>query len=152
MRQKDRRRGTVLGLNDYNTRAKDFYDIYLLNHTLSDKLDMDILKEAFSNTIKRRRKENLLPDIQDTITQTLSSQYIHMHWKKYRAEYVYAMDIEFSQVELALIQLFEWAGHKIEYLRKAQIDLNDFKDYNGEIFQTELNDLGESVGNENIVV
>jgi len=64
----------------------------------------------------------------------------------------------------------------VEILRKAQINLNDklffevdenrriiltrtptpkqgtleylFKDYNGDIFQSELNDLGEAVGNE----
>ena len=62
----------------------------------------------------------------------------------------------------------------VEILRKAQVDLNDklffevdenkriiltrtpkqetleylFKDYNGGVFQTELNDLGETVGNE----
>jgi len=104
----------ILDLGVFNTRAKDFYDIYLLTHTLQDKFDNDTLQEAFNNTIKRRRKENLLHDIQDTITQTLRSQDIRRHWEKYRTEYAYATDIEFSQVESALLQLFEWAGHKIE--------------------------------------
>jgi len=104
----------VLDLGVFNTRAKDFYDIYLLANTLSDKLDNAVLQEAFSNTINRRGKENLLKNIQETIMQTLENQDIRKHWAKYRNEYAYAADIEFEQIESAILILFERADYKIE--------------------------------------
>ena len=103
----------ILDLGVFNTRAKDFYDIYLLTNTLSDKFDNNILQEAFRNTITRRKKENLLSNVPDTITQTLGNQDIRKHWAKYRADYSYAADIEFAQIESAMCKLFEWAGYKI---------------------------------------
>jgi predicted nucleotidyltransferase component of viral defense system len=104
----------ILDLSVFNTRAKDFYDIYLLANTLSDKFDNSVWQDAFHNTVARRKKENLLPNIQETVVQILENQDIRKHWAKYRAEYVYAADIEFEQIEAALLKLFEWAGHKIE--------------------------------------
>jgi len=109
----------ILDLGVFNTRAKDFYDIYLLTNTLSDKFDKVVLQEAFHNTINRRKKENLLTDIQGAITQTLENQDIRKHWAKYRAEFSYAADIEFEQVEAAMCKLFEWAGYKIEIDKPA---------------------------------
>ena len=108
----------ILDLGVFNTRAKDFYDIYLLTNTLSDKFNNAVLQQAFHNTINRRKKENLLSDVQKTITQTIGNQDIRKHWAKYRAEYPYAADIEFEQVEAAMCKLFEWVGYKIELLHK----------------------------------
>ena len=100
----------VLDLGVFNTRAKDFYDIYLITNTLSDKFDNAVLQEAFRNTLNRRKKENLLTDIQETITQTLHNKDIKKHWEKYQVEYVYAADIGFAQIESSILDLFERTG------------------------------------------
>ena len=111
----------VLDLGVFNTRAKDFYDIYLLTNTLSDKFNNDVLQQAFRNTISRRKKENLLANVQETITQTLENQDIRRHWEKYRVEYSYAADIEFEQIEASMCRLFEWAGYKIKIEKPANL-------------------------------
>ena len=99
----------ILDLGVFNTRAKDFYDIYLLVNSFSDELDKTILHKALHNTLKHRGKEGLLTDIQDIIKQILSSHDIQKHWDKYRTEYAYAAEIEFKQIASALKLLFEWA-------------------------------------------
>ena len=103
----------ILDLGVFNTRAKDFYDIYLLTSTFADKLDKTILKDALRNTLHHRNKEVLLADIQGTVLKTLNSNDIKFQWEKYRSEYPYAADIDFGKVANSLLQLFEWLGVNI---------------------------------------
>ena len=107
----------MLDLGVFNKRAKDFYDIYLLTTTFSDKLDKPVLKDALHNTLKRRNKEDLLIAVQKTVLQTLNSEDIQVHWKKYREEYPYAANIEFQQIAMAITQLLEWSGINIGTLK-----------------------------------
>jgi predicted nucleotidyltransferase component of viral defense system len=104
----------ILDLGVVNTRAKDFYDIYLFAGTLSEKLDDAVLKEAFHNTLKQRRKDHLLAGIHDSIEQILGNQDIRSHWEKYRAEHAYASEIKFEQIGAAILQTYERAGTRLE--------------------------------------
>jgi len=108
----------ILDLGVFNTRAKDFYDVYLLTSTQSDKLDKAVLAEAFRNTLHRRKKEGLLTSSRDVLYQTVNSRDMQTQWKRYRAEYPYAADIDFKQIVSALSKLFTWAGIEINIITK----------------------------------
>ena len=108
----------ILDLGVFNTRARDFYDVYLLTTTFSDKLDNAVLKDALHNTLKRRNKYALLDNIQESVHQTLNNKDIQGHWAKYREEYSYAADIDFDKIASALLRLVEWLGHEIKSLEK----------------------------------
>ena len=100
----------ILDLSVINTRAKDFYDVYLLTSAHIQKVDRAILKEAFANTIKRRNKERLMGDCKNIINQVINSFDIQNQWKKYKHEYNFAAGIDFAQITNALLIAFDWAG------------------------------------------
>ena len=112
----------ILDLGVFSTRAKDYYDVYLLTNTQTDKIDRTVLAMALQNTLRRRNKEGLLVNCRDTIFKTVNSIDIQRHWEKYRNEYPYAADIDFRQIVSALLRLLNWAGIEINFTLKEPVD------------------------------
>lgn len=100
----------ILDLGVFSSRAKDFYDVHLINALLADKIDKTIFKEALNNTLRQRGKEHLLVDCSDIARQITNSSDVQMQWSKYREEYPYAADIEFEQIVTAITEVLRWIG------------------------------------------
>jgi len=103
----------ILDLDIFNTRAKDFYDIYLFSSDFDDRIDKTILSSALQNTLKHRNKDNLLDRAKDITHKILNSNDIQEHWRKYQDEYPYAKDVEFEQIAFALEKILGYAGIEI---------------------------------------
>ena len=87
---------TVLRRNTLNTRARDFYDIYILCTT--QPYDTVLLREAFIATAHHRGTMEQVSDIPILLNKIEGSQELRKQWEKYRTEFNYASDISYEQI------------------------------------------------------
>jgi predicted nucleotidyltransferase component of viral defense system len=85
-------RGTV------NTRMRDFYDIYALTTTRMKEIDTATLKEAFSNTSKKRGSIALVPDMDLILTEIAESATMKNLWQNYQRKFDYAVGVDWGEV------------------------------------------------------
>ena len=78
------------------TRARDFYDIYILCST--QPYDILLLREAFAATTHHRGTTIQVSDIPNLLKQIEDSVDLKQQWEKYRREFDYASDISYEQV------------------------------------------------------
>ena len=87
---------TVLSRNIANTRPRDFYDIHVLYALRSFECDTDILRKALNETTQGRGSGNVLTEYKSIIENIRNNPQLLGFWEKYRKEFDYAKDIEFS--------------------------------------------------------
>jgi hypothetical protein len=83
-----------------NTRARDFYDIFILGTT--QPYDTVLLKEAFASTTVHRGTAEQIAEIPVLLKLIEDSTELRQMWGKYRREFDYAADITYEQVVDAL--------------------------------------------------
>lgn len=96
---------TVLRRSVFNTRPRDFYDIYILCTT--QQIDYDIFKKAFAATSAHRGSTEQISNpeiITDTIMHSKALQEL---WNNYRARFAYAADIEYETIICKLRDLLK---------------------------------------------
>ena len=91
---------TILSRSTFNTRARDYYDIFILSTTQT--YDAALFKEAFAATTKHRGTAKQISNIQLLIKTIQDSTELRQIWEKYRSEFSYASDISYEQVIRAL--------------------------------------------------
>ena len=96
---------TILRRNVFNTRPRDFYDIYILITT--QKIDKSIFKEALKNTIAHRGTANQVNNFDDILTVISNSEDLNTMWTRYQNEFDYAKDISFEDTCEAASKLME---------------------------------------------
>jgi predicted nucleotidyltransferase component of viral defense system len=96
---------TVLSRGIFNTRPRDFYDIFILATT--QKYDKVLLKEALSATVEHRGSTEKIADT-DTILNTIAeSDDLLGMWKKYQKKFTYAKDISYEDIIGVIRDLFQ---------------------------------------------
>jgi hypothetical protein len=87
---------TILSRGIFNTRPRDFYDIFILATT--QKYDKELLNEALSATAGHRGSTEKIADT-NTILNTIaeSGELLEM-WKKYQKTFSYAKDISYDDI------------------------------------------------------
>lgn len=86
-------------LEETNTRARDFYDIYML--TATESIDVPTLAEAMTKTFDSRgMKESLTTYIDETVPILQTSNRLESIWENYRKSKrnPYAENLEYSDV------------------------------------------------------
>ena len=87
---------TILRRGVFNTRPRDFYDVYILATTQS--YDPALFRKALQETAAHRGTTEQIADVPG-ILQTLSeSPELRDLWNKYRKQFAYAESIEFEQI------------------------------------------------------
>ncbi|MBT9777939.1 nucleotidyl transferase AbiEii/AbiGii toxin family protein [Clostridium sp. MCC353] len=94
---------TVLRRGAFNTRPRDYYDIYILGTT--QKYDEDMFKEALKATSVHRGSAENIADTKTIITLISESDELRKMWEKYQKKFVYARDISFEQIIKVLNRL-----------------------------------------------
>ena len=89
----------VRGIN--NTRAKDFYDLYMLMKTY-EKLSDQVLKKAITNTFIARETEEYLEDLIEKYNEIKGNENLKNIWKIYAKSNSFVSDISFDQVVLSV--------------------------------------------------
>ncbi len=87
---------TVLRRTVFNTRPRDFYDIYIL--TVTQKFDNDVFKQALLATAKHRGTVEQIADTDGILKNISESHELRAMWEKYRRQFAYAQDITYENI------------------------------------------------------
>lgn len=93
---------TILRRGKYNSRMKDYYDIYFFLTKLRNAIDINILKDAIDNTFTKRESFEYLNDYDKLIKSIIDSERIKNNWKSYSKKNSYANNIELDQIMFLL--------------------------------------------------
>lgn len=89
---------TILSRNISNTRARDFYDVYIIFKTRPFDINKDKLKQAFIKKFEERNSIVYLENSQKYLKDIINSEDIKRNWSNYQKKYMYANDIMFSDI------------------------------------------------------
>ena len=84
-----------------NTRARDYYDIFILVKLQKQNINFDILKKAIINTFNERQSTYYLENIDKQISEIESSEDLREIWNKFS----YANDISFQDTINAIKEI-----------------------------------------------
>lgn len=94
---------TVLSRVEFNTRPRDFYDIYILTKTqVFNKKEFQL---SLNNTAFHRNSLEKIQNHINIIEEIKKSEILENRWNKYRKDYKYASDISYEDVIESLISL-----------------------------------------------
>ena len=89
---------TFITDNIMNTRAKDFYDLYILLTRFYDELNKDTLVKAIKNTFKRRETNFDVEKIAKTFKLIKDSDKLKQNFKNYKNKKSYIESIDYDDV------------------------------------------------------
>lgn len=104
---------TVLKRGIYNSRMKDFYDIYIFINNFSKDINYDNFLSAMKNTFEKRNSLSVLEDYKIILNEVKENERLNNLWNKYTIKKNYAKDVEFS----VIIELLD------EFLNKHSISI-----------------------------
>jgi len=96
---------TILRRGVFNTRPRDFYDAYIL--TTTQKFDKAVFVDALKATASHRNTTLQIADVPSILYNIEESPELKKMWDKYRKQFAYAADIEYSQLMAVLKTLME---------------------------------------------
>ena len=97
---------TISSRNITTTRARDFYDLYMIYSIYKDKIDKDILSKAIERTSKYRGSFETALQYKEIVELLRESEIPKELWKKYTQNNPYAKDVDF----LDTVSIFEEIG------------------------------------------
>lgn len=98
---------TIIVRNIENTRARDFYDIYILWKFQIRNIDKKLFKQAVKEKFSSRGTEKYLQDLEEIFTNIKSSEKLIEYWNSYRTNYSYAEEIVYDDVMEVLKNIIE---------------------------------------------
>ena len=98
---------TITSRNITTTRARDFYDLYMIYSLYKDKINEDILCEAIQETSRHRGTYEMVLEYKDILNLLRNSIGMQNIWKKYIDSNIYAKDIEFEDT----LKIYEILGN-----------------------------------------
>ena len=93
---------TVLRRGKYNSRMKDYYDIYFFLTKLRNEININILKDAIDNTFTKRESFEYLNDYSEIIKSIIESDRIKTNWNSYYKKNSYVNNLEVNQIMFLL--------------------------------------------------
>jgi predicted nucleotidyltransferase component of viral defense system len=97
---------TIVSRSKTNTRMRDFYDVYILTLELKEKININLLAAALTETAKSRGTYKAIKNGRNIIIDIFNSDIILSHWNRYRNKFKYAKEIEFSNLKEQIINLW----------------------------------------------
>ena len=104
---------TISSRNITTTRARDFYDLYMIYSIYKDKIDKDILRKAIERTSQYRGSFETALQYKEIVELFRESETPKELWKKYTQNNPYVKDVDF----LDTISIYEEIG--------TVLDVND---------------------------
>jgi predicted nucleotidyltransferase component of viral defense system len=94
---------TILRRGVFNTRLRDFYDVYILTKT--QDYDLAVFKKAFIATATHRGSTERIKTTEQILQIIRDNDELQKQWKTYQREYQYAKNITFMDTINALQKL-----------------------------------------------
>ena len=89
---------TIYQRGVFNTRSKDFYDVYILFHLKKKEIDYEKLGVACRNTFKHRSNKFNVVDILNVLGTLKGENDMLKYWSNYQDRFRYAKNISFHEV------------------------------------------------------
>ena len=89
---------TILRRGKYNTRMKDYYDVYFFLMKLKKDINIKIFKQAFNNTLRKREVFDYYNDYKQILDLIAEDDRITNYWNTYKKKNKYAENIEFKEI------------------------------------------------------
>jgi predicted nucleotidyltransferase component of viral defense system len=102
---------TILRRSVFNTRPRDFYDVYIIMKTQPHAVNKDVFITALQATSEKRMSLAALGDREIILLSIQSDPLIRQRWERYCKENYYANGIEFAEVVSVLIDLFDYSPY-----------------------------------------
>lgn len=98
---------TIISRNVLNTRARDYYDIYVLKKTKWHLINVELLVDAIVKKFKERDSMIYLKDIARIYEEMSRSSDLRSAWNNYQKKYDYAQGIDYSDVLGEVLKIVE---------------------------------------------
>lgn len=98
---------TILSRGITNTRMRDFYDLHILLSMYGNRIDDDVLKQAFLMTCKKRKSNNLRKDGLLILKTVANDKQLQRYWDAYKKKYSYANEFQYEDVIESVRFVFE---------------------------------------------
>jgi predicted nucleotidyltransferase component of viral defense system len=98
---------SILARNIANTRARDYYDVYILLTARANDIETSELLAAITLKAEERGTLIYIEQHEKYLSDIRESNDLLMLWNAYRGKYPYAENIEFSSIVDCLARLFE---------------------------------------------
>ncbi len=86
---------TLIEDTESDTRAKDFYDLYML---MNEDINKENLKKAIISTFNRREKNYLLKEINERYYMISNSDILKSYWNNFIKNHSYASEISYKAI------------------------------------------------------
>lgn len=101
---------TIYQREFFNSRAKDFYDVYLLFSLKGKEIKLDVLKNALEKTFEYRKTHFNIEDIINKLTLLKEDDFLNKTWNNYVKNQDYIItktDLDFNEVVETIKTLLE---------------------------------------------
>ena len=98
---------TILRRGTFNSRMKDFYDVYTYFTRLNNDIDYNVLKEAIKNTFSKRNSLTYLEDYGIILDNMVNSEKLKEAWADYRRKNAYAFPDALGEILLVIRMCLE---------------------------------------------
>ena len=88
-----------------NTRARDFYDLFVLMKIKKNEIRWDILKKAVLATSEKRGSSEELKEYREIIEEMRESDFLRRIWVKYQEENTYSEGIDFADTLNIILEI-----------------------------------------------
>ena len=89
---------TIIVRGVANTRMRDFYDLYVLYKTYSEKIDPVLLAEAVLKTADSRNSTDEIKKALNVFLQIENDNEMKILWTRYQNSFSYAKEIEWIDI------------------------------------------------------
>lgn len=99
---------TIIRRNIGNTRARDFYDLYVLYTTRKDEIRKGILKLAVEHTAQKRGSLEEIKDYKAICQEILEEDDLNRLWNNYAKENGYAAQLDYKDMVNTVLAVGEF--------------------------------------------
>jgi predicted nucleotidyltransferase component of viral defense system len=96
---------TILRRGIFNTRPRDFYDVYILLKTFPDAFSSKIFSDAFQATSEHRNSLNTLRDVDNILANIQNDKEMKQRWEQYCNDNDFAKEISFEAVLQVILKI-----------------------------------------------
>lgn len=96
---------TIYAKGMFNSRMKDFYDIFILKLEMNNHIRVDILRRALNATFENRGSQFSVEEMLDLLQDIKNDDTMISYWNKYANANLFLNDIPFSMIIDTCMQL-----------------------------------------------
>ncbi len=89
---------TIYNRGLFNSRSKDFYDVYIIHKLKMNEINRENLKEAFAKTCEYRKTNFSKEDVNNLLKELKADTQVLNRWKNYARKNSFAKNISFEMV------------------------------------------------------